>query len=191
MLVDSSSALLWARAFCTATAWAAEAPFLWLLLGTAGASEFLEGRDRELLLLLLLLLAVGLSGKLPTAGVEGLLALPLLVVVTGCIVKGVATAGVGSFRTSTSSAGLAELSFLWPPADCGVGALSLCCLTGSLFAIALGGSICVFVVSLLGAREPLFCVGISIGVGTVPFGLFAAAEGGRCRLLSALEASEP
>lgn len=175
------------RAFWTAAACAAEAPFLCDLLGTTGASEFLDGRDRGLLLLLLLLVG-GLSGKLPIAGVEGLLARPLFVVVTCCNVGG-AVAGVFSFRTSTSSAGFAELSLGAEAgtADLGVGALSLCCLMGSVLGPALGGSIWVFALSVATPREPLFGGGISIGAGTVPFGLFEATEGGR---LSAIEAVE-
>ena len=111
------------------------------LLGTAGASGFLDGRERGLLLLLLLFVG-GLSGKLPIAGVEGLLARPLFVVVTCCKVGG-AVAGVGSFRTSTSSASFAGFSFgaVAGTADFGVGALSLCCLIGSVLGPALGGSI--------------------------------------------------
>lgn len=162
---------------------------MWDLLGTAGASEFLDGRERGLLLLLLLLVG-GLSGKLPMAGVEGLLARPLFVVVTCCCEVGGAAAGVGSFRTSTSSAGFAELSFGAGAgtADFGVGALSLCCLIGSVLGPALGGSICVFALSLAAAaREPLLGGGISIGAGTLPFALFEATEGGR---LSAIEAVE-
>jgi hypothetical protein len=84
----------------------------------------------------------GLSGKLPIAGVDGLLARPLFVVVTCCNVGG-AVAGVISFRNSTSSAGFAEFSFGAGAgtADFGVGALSLCCLIGSVLGPALGGSI--------------------------------------------------
>lgn len=183
----SSSAVGCTRAFWTAAACAAEAPFLWDLLGTAGVSEFLDGRERGLLLLLLVLFG-GLSGKLPIAGVDGLLARPLFVVVTCCSVGG-AVAGVGSLRGSTSSAGFAELSFgpVAGTADFGVGARSLCCLTGSVLGPALGGSIWVFVLSLAATREPLFGGGISIGAGTLPFGLLEATEGGRLSAFDAVE----
>lgn len=102
-----------------AAACACEAPFLWLLLGTVGASELRAGRARPLLIV------GGPSGKLPIAGVEGLLARPLLVVVTCCtVVVGVAV-GVWSCRAS-SSVDLTELSFLGAAvvAEEGVGARS-------------------------------------------------------------------
>lgn len=141
-----------------------------------------------MLLLLLLLLPGGLSGKLPIAGVEGLLARPLFVVVTCCNVGG-AVAGAGSFRASTSSAGFTEFSFepVAGAADFGVGALSLCCLTGSGLGPALGGSIWVFTFSMAATREPLLGGGISMGAGTLPFGLFEATEGGRLSAIDAVE----
>lgn len=160
---------------------------MWLLLGTVGASEFLDGLDREFPLFL-----GGLSGKLPMAGVDGLLARPLFVVVTCCVVGVVVTDGVDSFRVS-SSTGFAEPSFFWPPltvVEDGVGARSLCCLDGSVLTVALGGgSISDFeLASLLGPW--VLGVGISNGAGTLPFGLFDAAEGGFCRALSTFDAIE-
>lgn len=125
------------------------------------------------------------------AGVEGLLARPLLVVIICCVV-GVDTAeGVGSFRASPSSAGLTEPSFFCPAgvAEEGVGTRSFCCFEGSVFAVALGGSIWVILGVSLGARAPLLG-GISSGAGTPPFGLVEAADGGRGRVLSALDAIE-
>lgn len=180
----SSPAFCCCNAFCTAAACACEAPFLWLLLGTVGASEFLDGRDRPFLLR-------GPSGKLPIAGVEGLLALPLFVVVTCCVVA--FPEGVDSFCTSPSSAlGLME-PFLSRTvavvAEDGVGARSLCWFAGSALAVALGGSICVTLGVSLGPRAPLFW-GISSGAGTPPFGLLEAAEGGRCFVVSTLDATE-
>lgn len=125
------------------------------------------------------------------AGVEGLLARPLLVVVTCCIVGVDAADGVGSLRASASSTGLTDPSFLWPAgvAEDGVGIRSFCCFDGSAFAVALGGSIWVILGVSLGARAPLLG-GISIGAGTPPFGLLEAADGGLCRALSAFDAIE-
>lgn len=161
---------------------------MWLRFGTVGASEFRAGRARPLLLLLLVVLFGRPSGNVLRAGVEGLLARPLLVVVTCCVVMVGVAAGVFSFRTS-SSAGLTEPSFLGPGAlaEEGVGTRSFCCLEGSIFAVALGGSICVIFGVSLGPRAPLGG-GISSGGGTMPFGLVAAAEGGRC--LSTFDAVE-
>lgn len=153
-----------------------------------GASEFRDGRDLEFPLFF-----GALSGKLPIAGVDGLLARPLLVVVTWCCITGVVdTDGVGSLRGS-SSAGFAEPSFLWPPtafAAAGVGARSGCCLDVSAFTVALGGgSMSVLeLVSLLGGFK--LDTGMSSGAGTLPLGLFDAAEGGLCRAWSLVDAIE-
>lgn len=118
------------------------------------------------------------------AGVDGLLARPLFVVVTCCVAGVLGTDGVGSFRTS-SSTGFAEPSFFCPPTAVeveGVGARSGCCLDVSVFTVALGGgSISVLeLASLFGGR--LMVGGISSGAGTLPLGLFDAAEGGRGRV---------
>lgn len=128
------------------------------------------------------------------AGVDGLLARPLLVVVTCCCVTGVLeTEGVDSFRSS-SSAGFAEPSLFWPPtavAVAGVGARSDCCLDVSAFTVALGGgSMSVLeLVSLFGVLE--LDAGMSSGAGTFPLGLFDASEGGLCRAWSLFDAIEP
>lgn len=147
-----------------------------------GASEFRAGRARALLLF------GGPSGNVLRAGVEGLLARPLLVVVTCCVDRVGVAVGVLSFRAS-SSGGLTEPSFFGPGAvaEEGVGTRSFCGLEGSAFAVALGGSICVILGVSLGPRAPLGG-GISRGGGTMPFALFEAAEGGLC--LSAIDAVE-
>lgn len=65
---------------------------------------------------------------------------------------------MGSLRASTSSAGLTEPSFLVliAVAEAGVGARSLCRREGSVFAVALGGSIWVILGVSLGPRAKLF-----------------------------------
>jgi hypothetical protein len=64
---------------------------LWLRF--AGASEARDDRDRATA-----------SWNVASAGVDGLLALPLLVVMVVMMVGGGTTTGVGSFFFSTSSA---------------------------------------------------------------------------------------
>lgn len=134
---------------------------------------------------------MGPSGKLPTAGVDGLLARPLFVVVIGC--ETTIAEGVGSFDASLSSTtGLMEPFLsraLVVVAEDGVGARSLCCFAGSDLVVALGGSICVILGVSLGPRAPLLG-GISIGASKPPFGLVEAADGGRCFVLSTLDATE-
>lgn len=119
---------------------------------------------------------------------EGLLARPLLVVVTCWVDKVGVAVGVLSFRAS-SSGGFTEPSFFGPGAvaEEGVGTRSFCGLEGSVFAVALGGSICVILGVSLGPRAP-FGGGISRGGGTMPFALLEAADGGLC--LSAIDAVE-
>ena len=145
----------------------------------------------------------GVSGNVPSAGVEGLLARPLLVVVTVevVVVPVVVVIGVGVFATSafcaSASVGFAVLPLLAlaPPA---------------LFALAAGGggatadddasslaagSVLIGTVgSFVGfVSVDLAPLGVAAKSGTavvIPFGLLEADEAGRCRLWSAVDCIE-
>ena len=128
------------------------------------------------------------SGNEPSAGVEGLLARPLLVVTTVVVVA----IGAGVFATSpfwaSDSAGFALLSFLpFPP-------VLLALATGSTGS-SLAGSVLIGTVDsfvdFVSADFVPFCVITGSGTFVVmPFGLFEADDAGLCRLGSAVDCIE-
>ncbi len=136
-------------------------------------SAFRDGRD-------LAFEATAASAKVARAGVEGLLARPLFVFT---VVSGVGgNTGIAvSFFGSRSSTVFATLSFLLPfgVGSGGGGGASVSVLTcsgllGGGMAVSFGAFVSV------GALAPLLC-GPNSGVpGGTPFGLFEAADGGRC-----------
>ena len=146
----------------------------------------------------------GVSGNVPSAGVEGLLARPLLVVVTVEVVVVlvvVVVIGVGVFATSA----------FWASASVGFAVLPLLALAPpALFALAAGGgaggadddasslaagSVLIGTVgSFVGfVSVDLAPLGVAAKSGTavvIPFGLLDADEAGRCRLWSAVDCIE-
>ena len=134
---------------------------------------FLDARDRG---------AGAASGKLPMAGVDGLLARPLFVVTT-VVVVGVWFGGASCFDSISS--GFGGLSFLVRP---------FTALGGRALASSLLGSVLIIVVVdsfiILGsaeARGPVGATGSSGGTTFMPLGRFDADEAGRCRLFSAVD----
>ena len=131
------------------------------------------------------------------AGVEGLLALPLFVVVTA-VARGGGIIGVlDSFLDSFSSVAFAvSFSFLFPlGAGSGGGtgvASSVSVLTTSGLETTTGSFCGGFVSTGVGRVVPVTGAGGSmIGVdGGAPLGLFEAADEGRCRVFSVAETAE-
>lgn len=167
-----------------------------------------------LLLLLLLLLREGrdldgtvavvvgvASANVARAGVEGLLARPLLVLTVliagvGCMTRAAdsffcsSIIGVASDATAADAA-LVALSFLLPlrGGSSTGGGISISCFGPSgLLGARAGVSLCAFGPEL--AFAPLLCwLGSSISCG-FPFGLVEASDGSRCRVFSTLDCVE-
>jgi hypothetical protein len=171
-----------------------EAPFLWLRFAVAVAvavpfagiplllfplSGFRDVRD------LGLEAAAAASAKVANAGVEGLLALPLLVFTVPSNGVGGAIGVAGSRFGSRSSAGLIVLLSFLLLLPFGAGGSGGGGSTGSASDLACSGlegatagfsfwtfdSVVVF--------DPLLCAMGSGVLGSTPFSLFEAAEGGR------------
>jgi hypothetical protein len=157
---------------------AAPAPFLWLRF--VGASEARDDLDRT-----------AASWNVARAGVDGLLALPLFVVMVVTIVGGGITTGVGSFLFSTSS--VFTESFLFGA----IIAVSASAGSGSFLELALVLLLLLLFSTLLRplgslggfgspAERGQLAGGAKSGVpGGAPFGLFEAEEEGRAFPFSA------
>lgn len=126
----------------------------------------------------------GGSGNDPNAGVDGLLARPLLVVTIG--VDAVNGACVASpFGSASSPLGMALLLVVAALVLAMVRTASS--LVASTFTVA---TVSLFCLVSAGGRTPL-CAAVSSGVvAATPFGLFEADEAGRCRPFSTVDCME-
>lgn len=161
MLLFASSS-----ATCATIGCATAAPFLWLLL-VEFPSVLRDGRD----------FVAATSANVPSAGVDGLLARPLLVVVTVANATS-CTAGIGVCFTLLSSL-LAELSRLLLPALLATGFGSASGLPGSSWVGTAGGSLSGFG-SFVGLGVETGTGTTSWGLACTPLGLLEATDDGRC-----------
>lgn len=157
---------------------------------------FLDGRD-----LAVVVVALTASAKVPVAGVDGLLARPLLVVVTVVLIGGGSIAVCDTiefvlFLISGSSAGAVTallFSFLVVPAlatgSGGTGGLiSVSGFAASVLAGAGAGGSVSF--GAFASEVDLLCGTASTTAGVMPLGLFVAAVAGRCCIGSVVDAVE-
>ena len=184
------------------------APFLWLrLAGALGAGVVAAVPAFVFDAVFAALRAfrergAGVSGNVPSAGVEGLLARPLLVVVTVevVVVVPVVVIGVGVFATSafcaSASVGFAVLPLLAlaPPALFALAAGGGATPDDDASSLAAGSVLIGTVGSFVGfVSVDLAPLGVAAKSGTavvIPFGLLDADEAGRCRLWSAVDCIE-
>ncbi len=191
-----------------------EAPFLWLRLVVAAVavaaamvvvdvvlllvavlaplSALREGREREFVVVVEADEEAA-SANVARAGVDGLLARPLLVVLTRLAGVGwMARAAVASFLCGpSSSVAFVVVSFLPFCAGSGAarGGSSVSGLSGlGLFRMGMAVSFCVFA-SVVGFATVLGRLGSGVP-WEFPFGLFDATDGGRWRAFSAFDCVE-
>ena len=158
---------------------------------------FLDGRD-----LAVVVVALAASAKVPNAGVDGLLARPLLVVVTTVLIGGGSIAVcvtnefalfLGGSGSSARTVAALPVSFLAVAAlDTGSGGIGgLISVSGFAVSVLAGvaitgsASFCTFA-----SEVDLLCATASITAGVIPLGLFVVAVAGRCcigRLVDAVE----